>query len=94
MFSIFINNLDKGIESTLSQGADGTELGWRGLVCGSLEGSAQESVEGSESMGHINRLRPVLGLQLDSMILKIFSNLSNSLLPAVSLINASNARTC
>lgn len=33
-------------------------------------------------MGHINRLRPVLSLQLDSMILKIFSNLSNSLLPA------------
>lgn len=29
MFSIFINNLDKGIESTLSQCADGTELGWR-----------------------------------------------------------------
>lgn len=45
-------------------------------------------------MGQINGLRPVLGLQLDSMILKIFSNLNSSILPAATLINASNARTC
>lgn len=31
-------------------------------------------------MGQINELRPVLDLQLDSMILKIFSNLNNSIL--------------
>lgn len=45
-------------------------------------------------MGQIDGLRPVLGLQLDSTILKIFSNLNNPVLPAATLVNASNARTC
>lgn len=50
------------------------------LQCWCAGGWEEESVEGSECMGQIYGLSLVLGLQLDSMVLKIFSNLNNSVL--------------
>lgn len=97
MFNILINDLDKGVESTLSQSGGDTILG---CTVGLLEGrkalleGRKALLEGTEWIGQISGLRPVLSLQLDSMILKILSNLNNSILPAATLINTSSARTC